>query len=85
MSDIGLQNTLFTWRVGVIEANARQIEGAAHLFDGLSLWETSLEKLDLRLSAKRLREAADKLDDIATRLHGPATAFPDYEQLQAAE
>ncbi len=82
---IATENYLFDWRVGQIVSHAKQIEGAAHLFDGLSLWETSLEKLDLRLSAKRLRDAADKLDDIATRLHGPVTAFPDYEHLQAAE
>ena len=74
------ENILFATRVNEIEIAAREINRAAHLFDGLSLWETSLEKLDLRLSAKRLREAADKLDDIATRLHGPATAFPDYQQ-----
>ncbi len=82
---ISRENILFDWRVGEIVSHAQQIEGATHLFDGLSLWETSLEKLDLRLSAKRLREAADKLDDIATRLHGPATAFPDYQHQQAAE
>lgn len=85
MGDIGMENILFDWRVSVIDAQSKAIEGAAHLFSGLSLWDTSLENLDLRLSAKRLREAADKLDDIATRLHGPATAFPDYKALQAAE
>ena len=79
------ENILFSTRVNEIEIAAREIARAAHLFDGLSLWETSMEKLDLRLSATRLREAADKLDDIATRLHGPATAFPDYQALEAAE
>ena len=80
---IAEDNILFSWRVGVIEANSKEIERYSHLFDSLGHWDTALEKLDLRLSAKRLREAADRLENIERQICGPATAFPDC--VQAAE
>ena len=74
---IAEENILFAWRVGVIDANAKEIERYSHLFDSLGHWDTALEKLDLRLSAKRLREAADRLENIERQIRGPDTAFPE--------
>jgi hypothetical protein len=84
---ISSENILFNWRVSVIEANASEIEGYAHLFDRLGHWDTAMEKFDLRRSAQRLREAAAKIDNIADQIQGPVTAFPDFEAMkqQAAE
>lgn len=79
------ENILFAWRVSVIETSAREIEGMAHLFDGLRVYDSALEKLALRQSAVRLREVADRLDKIERELKAPATAFPDFKAMQAAE
>lgn len=74
------ENILFDWRIRSIVSNAREIESATHLFDGLTLYDTALDRLDLRLSARRLRDAADKLDGISDRLQGPETAFPEHRE-----
>lgn len=79
---VATETVLFNWRISVIDAQAKAIEGYAWVFDSLGNYDTALEKLDLRLSAKRLREAADRLDNIERQIKGSATSFPD---LQAAE
>lgn len=76
------ENILFDWRIRSIVSNAREIESATHLFASAK-YDTALDKLDLRMSARRLRDAADNLDKIEQRLKGPDTAFP--EQREAAE
>jgi len=78
------ETILFNWRISVIDAQAKEIEGYSWLFDNLGNFDTALEKLDLRMSAKRLREAADRLENIAEQIQGPATAFPDYEAMKIA-
>jgi hypothetical protein len=74
---VGTENRLFTWRVERILNHASQIARYAHLFDNLGHWDTALEKLDLRASARELREAADRIDNIERQIKGPETAFPD--------
>jgi hypothetical protein len=73
---IATENVLFSWRVAIIEGHARHIETATHLFDGLRVYDTALEKMQLRLSAKALRAAADHIEKIERELVGPETAFP---------
>jgi hypothetical protein len=80
---VATENVLFSWRVNIIEGHARHIETAAHLFDGLRVYDTALEKMQLRLSVKSLRAAADHIEKIERELVGPETAFPVL--LHAAE
>jgi hypothetical protein len=74
---IAEDNSMFSWRIGVIEAHAREIERCAHLFDELKVYDTALDKLSLRQSAANLRSAADRLEKIERELKGPASAFPE--------
>lgn len=84
-ANIANENILFAWRVSVIEAHSRQIASATHLFDGLTTYDTSLEKLNLRQSARALRESAARLEHIADQLASPPTAFPDFNAMEAAQ
>lgn len=78
------ENIMFAWRVSVIENNAREIESMTHLFDGLRVYDSALEKMALHQSVKRLREAADRLEKIDRELKGAPTAFPDFERIEEA-
>jgi hypothetical protein len=80
---IATENILFDWRVNIIEHNARAIESQSHLYDKLQVYDTALQKMQLRLSAKALRAAADHIEKIERELVGPETAFPVL--LHAAE
>lgn len=81
-AEIANENIIFDWRVSMILNHARAIAGASHLFDALAQYDCATQKLDLRLSAKCLRDAAEHLDAIARDLQGPETSFPE---MQAAE
>ena len=77
---IATENILFNWRVAQITGHCRAIESYTHLLVGNATYDTALEKLDLRSSAKELRDAADKLERLGNALRSPPTAFPDYDQ-----
>lgn len=84
MSNIAYKNMLFDRAIDAIKRACDEIETCTHLFDRTRRYDTALDKLDLRTSAKELRACATLIDRIAERLQGPETAFPDTE-LQAAE
>jgi len=84
-SSIPDENILFAYHVSLIEDSASRIESMTHLFDGLRVYDSALEKLALRQSVQRMRETADRLEKIERELRGPATAFPDFRALMAAE
>lgn len=75
-------NILFGSIVSQILAQASAIERYSHLFDSGRSYDTALERFDLRTSARQLRLAADRLDNIADQVQGPATAFPDTVDLR---
>lgn len=69
--------TLFDTSTGIIRAEADAILGSVDTLHKLAKPHSetgSLGAYDLRASAKNLREAADKLDEIDTRIRSVATA-----------